>query len=225
MLFNTLLILHIAAGFTALITALVAIFSKVIDVAHKWHVYSGQIYFWAMFVIFVTAIPMSILQPNLFLFLIAIFSFYFALTGWRTAKNRRGTPQIIDWAKAVIMSATGLIMMLYGTYMLIHGSLNGVILIVFGLLGTTSGYRDLKTLLAGGLRGKARIAEHLSSMMGATIATLTAFLNNNIRIEPEIIVWLGPTVLITPLIFWWNRQLRAGRRVTGMETPALVEQS
>ncbi len=225
MLFNTLLILHIAAGFTALFTAFVAIFSKVIDVAHKWHVYSGQVYFWAMFVIFVTAIPMSFLQPNLFLFLIAIFSFYFALAGWRLAKNRRGTPQLIDWTKTVIMLITGMAMMFYGTYMLINSNANGIILIVFSLLGISSGYRDFKTLRAGGVRGTARIAEHLSSMMGATIATLTAFLNNNVHIEPEIIVWLGPTALITPLIFWWNRKLRAGRRVTGVESPALVEQS
>jgi hypothetical protein len=48
MLFNALLTLHIVAGCTAVLTALMAIFSKRLDVAHLWHVYSGRIYFWAM---------------------------------------------------------------------------------------------------------------------------------------------------------------------------------
>ncbi|ETX05561.1 MAG: hypothetical protein ETSY2_22250 [Candidatus Entotheonella gemina] len=220
MLFNTLLILHITAGFTALVTAFVAIFSKLINVAHQWHLYSGRIYFWAMFVIFVTSIPMSILHPNLFLFLISIFSFYYALTGWRLAKNRRGTPQLIDWTTASIMSFTSIVMILYGSYMLISHT-NGIILLVFGVLGSSSGYRDFKRLRAGGVRGQARIAEHLSGMMGATIATITAFLNNNVTFHPEVVVWLGPTLVISPLIVWWNRQLRQGRRVKGAETPVL----
>ncbi len=215
MLFNTLLALHITAGFTALITAFIAIFSKLLDVSHKWHVYSGRIYFWAMLVIFVTAIPMSLLHPNLFLFLISIFSFYFALSGWRLAKNRRGTPERIDWTRSAAMLVTALVMMLYGIYMLMSKNTMGITILVFGLLGAYSSYRDLNRLRAGGLKGQARIAEHLSSMMGATIATLTAFIVTNFTFEPEFVLWLAPTALMVPLIIWWQWQLRAGRRVKG----------
>lgn len=223
MVFNTLLTLHITAGFTALLSALMAIFSRLLDVAHQWHVYSGRIYFWAMLVVFVTAIPMSLLHPNLFLFLISIFSFYLALTGWRFATNRRGTPQLIDWTKAAVMSVTALVMILYGISMLMSSNTNGMTILVFGLFGAYSGYRDVNRLRAGGLRGQARIAEHLSSMMGATIATLTAFIVTNFTFQPAFVLWLGPAVLITPLIFWWNRQLRAGRQVKGIEASALTE--
>ena len=223
MLFNTLLTLHIIAGFTALISALVAIFSKVLDVAHQWHVYSGRLYFWAMFGVFVTAIPMSLLHPNLFLFLISIFSFYLALSGWRFAKNRRGTPQFIDWTKTAVMSATALVMILYGSYMLMNSNTNGITIMVFGLFGAYSGYRDFNRLRAGGLRGKARIAEHLSSMMGATIATLTAFIVTNFTFQPDFVLWLSPAALITPIIFWWKRQLHAGRQVQGIEASSLAE--
>ncbi len=223
MLFNTLLTLHIAAGFTALISALFAMFSKLLDVAHSWHMYSGRLFFWAMFAIFVTAIPMSLLRPNLFLFLISIFSFYFALSGWRSARNRRGTPQLIDWAKAAVMSVTALVMILYGIYMLMSRNTNGITILVFGLFGAYSGYRDCKRLRAGGMKGKARIAQHLGSMMGATIATLTAFIVTNVTFQPDFVLWLGPAVLITPLIFWWNRQLRAGRQVKGADASALAE--
>lgn len=225
MLFNALLMLHIVAGCTAVLTALMAIFAKRLDVAHRWHVYSGRIYFWAMGAIFVTAIPMSLLHPNLFLFLISIFSFYFALRGWRLAKNRRGTPQRMDWTTAVVMSGTALVMIVYGIYMLIHTNTQGITLLVFGLFGAYSSSRDINRLRAGGLRGQARIAEHLSSMMGATIATLTAVLVTNVTFQPAFVLWLGPAVLITPLVFRWNRQLRAGRRVQGSEAAVLAEPS
>ncbi len=225
MLFNALLTLHIAAGFTALLTAFVAIFSKVFNVAHQWHVYSGRVYFWAMFAIFVTAIPMSILRPNLFLFLISIFSFYFALTGWRLAKNRRGTPTLLDWSKSVAMSATALVMILYGINMLIHDNSQGITLLVFGSLGGFSSYNDINGLRSGGLVGKARIAEHLSSMMGATIATLTAFIVTNFTLQPAFVLWIGPAVLLVPLIIWWKRQLQTERKVRGVDTAALVSNS
>jgi hypothetical protein len=47
--------------------------------------------------IFLTAIPMSIINSNTFLFLIAIFSFYLAFAGMRFAKNRKGIATTIDW--------------------------------------------------------------------------------------------------------------------------------
>ena len=107
MLFKTLLTIHIIAGFTALAAAFTAIVSKTLDSAHSWHVYSGRIYSGGMVIIFLTAIPMSILHPSSFLFLIALFSFYLALAGWRLAKNRRGTPHPLDWGRAGIMLGAG----------------------------------------------------------------------------------------------------------------------
>ena len=47
--------------------------------------------------IFFTAIPMSIVSGNVFLFLIAIFSFYLAYAGMRFARNRTGIANIFDW--------------------------------------------------------------------------------------------------------------------------------
>jgi hypothetical protein len=41
-------------------------------------------------------------------------------------------------------------------------------------------------------------------MMGGTIAVITAVLVVNPPFEPEWIWWVLPTVLITPVIFWWN---------------------
>lgn len=41
-------------------------------------------------------------------------------------------------------------------------------------------------------------------MMGGTIAVITAVLVVNVNIEPQWIAWVLPTLIITPVIAWWN---------------------
>ena len=85
-LIDFLLSIHITAGFAALLSAFVATLSKSFDAAHKWHVISGKVFFIGMSVVFCTALPISIVRSNIFLLLIAIFSFYMTFSGWRYAK-------------------------------------------------------------------------------------------------------------------------------------------
>jgi hypothetical protein len=89
-----LLTLHIAAGGVALVAAGVAIATAK---GGRWHVRSGRIFALGMLVVFLTAVPMTIIRPNLFLFLVAVFSFYLVLTGWLRATNRSGVPTVADW--------------------------------------------------------------------------------------------------------------------------------
>jgi hypothetical protein len=55
--------------------------------------------------------------------------------------------------------------------------------------------------------GKQRIARHLTNMLAGTIAVITAVLVTNLSIEPVFILWILPTIIISPLIFWWNRKI------------------
>jgi len=66
------------------------------------------------------------------------------------------------------------------------------------------GYADLMSYKNNTATGKERISRHLTNMMGGTIAVITAVLVVNPPFEPEWIWWVLPTVLITPVIFWWN---------------------
>ncbi len=68
-----LLAVHIAAGSVSLATAAVAL---VTAKGGRWHVLAGRIYAAGMTVVFLTAIPLAIMGSSLFLFLIALFSFY-----------------------------------------------------------------------------------------------------------------------------------------------------
>ena len=217
--YKILLVVHVLAGFTSLAAATVATFSKTLDLAHRWHVISGTVFFWGMLVIFLTAVPMSIIRPNTFLFLIAMLSFYFALAGWRYATNRLGTPRPLDWTSAGTMLLAALAMLSYGGFLISGGNLNGITMLVLGTAGGSLSIADLRTLRQGGAKGPERIAKHLSMMLAGAIATTTAFVVTNIPFTPGYIAWLAPTVLTTPIIFVWARQIRNGKMPRGMPSP------
>jgi hypothetical protein len=64
----------------------------------------------AMPVVFLTAVPITVFRPNLFLFLIAVFSFYLVATGWLRARNRDGAATAGDWIAVTVMAATAIAM-------------------------------------------------------------------------------------------------------------------
>ena len=67
-------------------------------------------------------------------------------------------------------------------------------------------------ILAGALALMPAVAAVVSSkgkkvhIIAGTIAVITAVLVTNIYIEPVFILWILPTIVITPIIFWWNRK-------------------
>ena len=114
-MYAALLSIHIGAGFTALIMAALA---AVTPKGGRRHIYAGRAFVSGMALVFLTALPMTLIKPNLFLLLIAIFSFYL------------------------------------------------------------------------------------------TLAAVTAFTVVSVRVEPAFVVWLAPTVVLTPLIIYWSARIR-----------------
>ena len=196
-----LLPIHILAGTIALLCAALAVSSKK---GKRLHVLSGRTYFWGMATIFLTAIPMSIISNNIFLFLIAIFSFYLAFAGMRFARNRKGVATTLDWIAVSLMIFSGLGMWILAAIYFSNTNTQYIVLLVFGFLAIALGYADFKSHKNKSAIGKERISRHLTNMMGGTIAVVTAVLVVNPPFEPEWVWWVLPTVMITPLIFWWN---------------------
>ena len=199
-----LLSIHILAGSVALVSAALALST---EKGKKFHVLIGKAYFWSMVIIFLTALPMSIITGNVFLFLIAIFSFYLAFSGMRFAKNRTGVPTRVDLIAVNFMFLSGVAMWILAIIYFIDNDSQFITLTVFGFLALFLGYGDFQTFKDQTAIGKERIAKHLTNMMGATIAVVTAVLVVNPPTNPEWLWWILPTVLITPVIFWWNKKV------------------
>ena len=213
---NALLAVHVVAGFLALTGAIIATATMFFDFPHKWHVFSGKMFVFGMAGIVVTAIPITLIKSNYLLLLITVFSGYLALAGWRYAKNRTGVPNTIDWVRVGVMTASSILMLIYGAWMIHRGNLNGIMIIVFGIIGGGLCLSDTYTLRTGRAKGKTRVAIHLTMMLSGLIATVTAFAAVNFTFKPLFVVWLTPTLLVTPIIVWWNMKIEGGRKPSGM---------
>ena len=203
-----LLAIHVSAGTVSLLSAALALFS---GKGKRLHLNAGNIYFWGMLGVFLTAIPMSMLTGNIFLFLIAVFSFYLAFAGRRFAKNRTGLAERIDWIAVSLMLFSGMGMWGSAVWFFTQDNSQYIVLVVFGLLALILGYADFNAHKSKTAKGKERIARHLSNMLGGTIAVVTAVLVVNVQMEPVWVPWVLPTAVMTPVIVWWNRKVLNGR--------------
>jgi uncharacterized membrane protein len=108
---TVLLVLHVVGGSLALLGGLVAIISQAVRGPHRVHVAGGRTFVVGMLLVVVCAIPLSIMIGSVLLGLIAIFSAYLMLTGWRFARNRSGRPGPPDWLLAGFMLVSAVAML------------------------------------------------------------------------------------------------------------------
>ena len=216
MLALILLVIHITAGSIALLTAFVALVTAKGGVIH---VRAGRVYAIGMSVIFLTAVPLAALGADVFLLLIAFFSFYLVFAGWRFARNRSRRAQPVDWIAVAIMGLTGLGMWTYAVVLGLSGSGQWVTMLAFGSIAVALSVADGLFFIQGRSANRRpaayrRIQRHLTNMMAGTIATVTAVMVVNVSLNPVWLPWLLPTIVITPLIVWWNVKtaLQARRR-------------
>ena len=212
MLNTILLAIHIFSGAVALLAALVAL---VTAKGRVYHVWAGRVYALGMTSVFITALPLAFLGADWFLLFIAFFSFYLVFAGWRFARNRRGQPHSVDWAAVVIMGLTGLGMEGYAVVKALDGDSQWVTLTLFGAIALVQCVTDgffYRSSAVTAVKYAKRISRHLTNMLAGTIATVTAVLVVNVDTNPVWIVWIAPTIAITPLIVWWNlRVMRQSR--------------
>jgi len=207
---QSLTALHVAAGVLSLISAFMASSVKALRLPHRMHVLSGRTFAWAMLGVCATAIPLSLLGGKLLLLLVAVFSGYLALAGWREAVRPRGAHAWIDRTAPIVMIAAATLMLGWGGLALRAGASGGVVLLAFGAIGMMLSIADARRARRPA-EGVERIAQHMIRMMAATIAVVTALVVVNARFDLGWVPWIAPTVLLTPLIVYWARAIRSGR--------------
>lgn len=205
--FKVILIIHIVFGSIGLITGTINIIRKKGD---KPHFLVGKLFLISMIINAVAGFIMSIMHNNIFLLIVAVFSFYMVCTGQRilSLKNllKNQKPKIIDHLLTFGMLLFGIGFIIYGSLMLLNHNNFGIVLLVFGLISIFMVRTDLK-LYKGVTKYKNYwLLIHLQRMIGAYIASVTAFIVTNDNYNLGIIGWLLPTVILVPLIFKWSKQ-------------------
>ncbi|MDO9001784.1 MAG: DUF2306 domain-containing protein [Bacteroidota bacterium] len=217
LIYKIILITHIINGAIALLTGLLAIIyrNKV-----KIHKPIGKIYFWAMTIIFFSAIYMSVYKTNIFLFCVSFFTYYACLTAYRSLKLKKlhvdQKPLWFDWAIEVFFGLMHLGFIIFGLLLLKGPNFSfGIISLVFGIIGIRSNYITVKRLRKKLVYKNYWLLAHIGGMLGSYIGTITAFTVNNQRSIPlpNIVLWLGPTVFLVPLIIFEinKNQKKSGR--------------
>ncbi|MDR6563600.1 MULTISPECIES: DUF2306 domain-containing protein [unclassified Arcicella] len=197
------LYVHIVAGFTALTTGLVPMFAKK---GGKAHVFWGNVFYWAMFLVALTALMRFKMEFRLiFLTGIAVFSFYNTFTGARLVRMKKNLqPEFVDWFGAILTMVSAFAMMAFAVLAYQKGVAFYVILFtIFGVFSLLLATEDLRVFLGkkvvnntGAVQTRYWFQNHISRMGGAYIATVTAFLVvNNPPYIPSLLVWIAPGVI------------------------------
>ena len=200
-----LLYLHILAGFISLGIAYVLLFIKK---GNKRHKKLGMIYVYGMTTIFVTAIPLSLLgEFNPFLFVIAIFSFYLAFSGYRQGRDRNGARERIDKALGIFITATSILFYSMAVSLYLIEDSMWITSVIFGSIALVFSINDFRRMkIVERPNFYDRINLHLNLMLAGTIATTTAFI---VTIDPFSTLWLNwiaPTIVGTPIIIYFSKR-------------------
>ena len=202
---DIMLAIHILCGFVALVTMVMA---YVTNKGPKFHARVGRVYGFAMVGVGLTAIILFFFGASTFLLLIAFFSLYLVLVGWRFASNRKGEVSQVDKSLIQFGGLGGIALLGMAVLIATSGSAPfgqsksfAAVPATFGVISLALAYQQLTLQVEGSNpKGKKRISLHVTYMGAGTISTVTAF---TITVfGSTVLTWLGATVIGTPLLIW-----------------------
>jgi hypothetical protein len=206
--------IHIFFGSVALMSGILAIIFRK---GGKGHNSAGKIYYWSMVGIGLTAFGIAIPKGNLFLLMVGGFSTYMTLTGYRFLQFRRNSKLTFGAMDYLFIVLGAITVLIPGGYIIRIGWENAggifpVFLIFSGILISMLitdliHAKNLSTYPKGWFLNR-----HISRMMGAFIATVTAFLVQNWHSDPIFIAWLLPTVIFVPLIIYFTNKFKVATK-------------
>lgn len=208
-----LLIVHISAGAMSLLFGAIAFAFRKNTPKHKPF---GRIYFWCMTVVFVTAIILSVAKGLLFLFLIAVFSYYSTIVAYRSLSlknlHKDQKPLKLDWAIEIVAGLIFIGMVVFGLMILLKKqSFGGIIPLLAGVFGLRSVWVNINLFLKKPTMSLYWLKKHVGHMMGSYIGALTAFLVNQTDVIPlnPTLVWLLPSIIITPVLIMEMKKVKS----------------
>ena len=204
----TLLIyIHAFFGGIGLISGIISVSVKKGATNHKR---AGKIFSYAMLTSSVIALVISNMPQhhNVFLFLIGLFTIYLVLAGNRALTLHHKIKRKADWKDQAISGS----MFLISLFMLMLGLLgrqyhfeNSILYIFFGGFGVFLTLKDFQTFKRFTKKKNAGLMNHIGRMVGALIASITAFLVAGLHIG-TIMVWITPTLIGTAYIIYANKK-------------------
>lgn len=212
-LLKAILFVHVVAGAITLIAGPLAILFNFKQVRN--HKLAGRVFYVAMLFACFSSVLGYIKKPDQvfyqFLLCIAIIVWGGMMRGVRSVMLMRGgKAKTFDWVYTAVLGVTGLVM-LGNALVLFLTKTNIAFPILFGVFGIGALSDCLKNVRAySASEHKSRtfwLQLHLQSMLGAFIASTTAFTVNTGHFLPWWAQWFGPTILLVPVIFHFSKKV------------------
>ncbi|WP_153800209.1 hypothetical protein [Foetidibacter luteolus] len=204
-LYKILLALHVAGGAIGLVCGTIA---TAVVKGRKAHLLNGKLFFWAMLLASISALVISRMpgHENIFLFAIGGFTIYMIGTGYRMVLLKRHNMHNhnpytrVDYSLFFFGTGFGLFLLVLAATRVAKGDMFSLVPAVFGLICLAYARADYAIISGKKTIKQFWLYNHIIRMMGALIASYTAFLVVNIQIPMQWILWLLPTVLGSVLI-------------------------
>lgn len=210
------LVLHIAAGSTALLAGAVALYSLK---GAKLHRRSGMLFVFTMLLMSASGAVLAALKPEALSVIAGSLTFYLVVTGLLTVRPVSRGPRWIDLTAMLAALATACAGIFFGLEALNSstGSKDGFPAppyFIFAAVALFGALMDMRMLLAHGVKGAHRLARHLWRMCFALFIAAASFFLGQAQIFPESLrnlPILGTPVLLVLLLmlYWLWRVLRA----------------
>jgi uncharacterized membrane protein len=197
------LTIHITAGASSFLLAPVALSTAKGGKQHKrW----GMVYLWSMGVVAATAVPMAFFVPVRFLALVAVFSFYFAFSGYRVLRlkelARGGSAEPIDWIAGVVTFCSSALLAWLSWFRPASIEVLPVVGVVFGFVGMRGAGGQMWSFVRKPREKMFWWYTHLGNFIGSYIAAWSAF--SVVTLGPMLgnhwYVWLWPVMVGVPAI-------------------------
>jgi FtsH-binding integral membrane protein len=211
------LVLHVIAGASTLFTGPLAIFYNFKD--PRRHRLVGKTFFYAMLVTAISSIGGYLKRPDQvfyqFLLGLAVLVLVGIFRGVRSIfLMKGGAVRRFDWAYTIALAFNGLWMLGMAAWHFRQGTMVAFP-ILFGVFGSMSladvrqNWRVFRQPAA--LHRFDWMRFHAQTMIGAFIASTTAFTVNAAHFLPWWVQWFGPTLLLLPVQFYFGKKLRRMR--------------
>ncbi len=205
-----LLITHIAAGSLALLSGPIAMLNQNGNNIHRK---AGNIFFYAMTIVFVSAVILSIAKSNVFLLIIAVFSYQLISVAMRALHLRKlhldQKPAVIDWFISIVAGLFNISLVIWALWQLIILKNSfGYAALTFGVFGIRFAYVDVSRFIKKPETKNHWLFLHIGGMIGGYIATSTAFLVNVVHCDYPVLLWLTPVSLLYPFLVFTNRKFK-----------------
>lgn len=208
-----LVILHVSAGCGALISGAIAMILKGNTPKHR---IAGKVYFWNMTFIFVSGLYLAVHRNSLFFVFISFFVYHNLISAYRSLKlkqlHKGQAVETLDWAIEIMAGMANLCFVGFAGYWYSKGmGSTALIPLVFGTLGCRTVFQNVSLFIKKTNDPTYWLQRHISGMVGSYIGAITAFMVNqghNLKMIPEVVLWLAPTAILTPLIILEIRKLK-----------------